>query len=198
MSCCISLWACLHRGFIGCGKLLLLCVSLMSAVFMSSLSQAQEFGLSDYGLGSGDLMSIQVFGEEDLSMEIRLSDAGTISYPFIGEIKVKGMTIGELSEYITTKLKDGYLINPSVNVTITEYRQFYVNGEVENPGGFPFQPGLTLQKAVALAGGFTERASRSKIYITREGRTGSQDTFQASLLTKIQPSDIVNIDQSFF
>ena len=173
-------------------------VGIIAASLFSSWAAAQSFGLSDYRLGSGDLMNIQVFGEEDLSMEIRLSDAGTISYPFIGEIKVKGMTIGELSDYITTQLKDGYLINPSVNVTISEYRQFFINGEVKDPGGFAFQPGLTLQKAVALAGGFTERASRSKIYITREGRSGEQNTFQADMLTKIQPSDIVNIDQSFF
>lgn len=175
-----------------------LLVGIIAASLFSSWAMAQSFGLSDYRLGSGDLMNIQVFGEEDLSMEIRLSDAGTISYPFIGEIKVKGMTIGELSDYITTQLKDGYLINPSVNVTISEYRQFFINGEVKDPGGFAFQPGLTLQKAVALAGGFTERASRSKIYITREGRSGEQNTFQADMLTKIQPSDIVNIDQSFF
>lgn len=175
-----------------------LLVSVVTFSLFSSWAAAQNFGLSDYRLASGDLMNIQVFGEEDLSMEIRLSDAGTISYPFIGEIKVKGMTIGELSDYITTQLKDGYLINPSVNVTISEYRQFFINGEVKDPGGFAFQPGLTLQKAVALAGGFTERASRSKIYITREGRSGEQNTFQADLLTKIQPSDIVNIEQSFF
>lgn len=159
---------------------------------------AQVEGLSEYRLGSGDLMSVQVFGEDDLSLETRLSDAGTISYPFIGEIKVKGLTIGELSQHITEKLADGYLISPSVNVTVVEYRQFFVNGEVEKPGGFAFLPGLTLQKAVALAGGFTERASKSKIFVTRESASGEQTTYQADLESKIFAGDIVNIEQSFF
>ncbi|MCV6624227.1 MAG: polysaccharide export protein [Cellvibrionaceae bacterium] len=159
---------------------------------------AQEAGLSDYRLGSGDLMSIQVFGEDDLSLETRLSDAGTISYPFVGEIKVKGLTTGELSEYITTQLKDGYLINPSVNVSVVEYRQFFINGEVEEPGGFAFLPGLTLQKAVALAGGFTERASKSKITITREKADGTSSVYKGELSSKILPGDIIDIEQSFF
>ncbi|MCV6627513.1 MAG: polysaccharide export protein [Cellvibrionaceae bacterium] len=180
------------------GVLQLLRGAVVGAFLLTLVVAVQADGMSDYRLGSGDLMSIQVFGEEDLSIETKLSDAGTISYPFIGEIRVLGLTTGELSQLITERLADGYLINPSVNVTVVEYRQFYVNGEVEAPGGFPFQPGLTLQKAVALAGGFTERASRSKIYITREGKGGQAATFKAQLSTKIQPSDIIIIEQSFF
>jgi polysaccharide export outer membrane protein len=168
------------------------------SIFFTATSFSQGEGFSDYRLGSGDLMSVQVFGEDDLSIETRLSDAGTISYPFIGEIKVKGLTIGELSQFITEKLADGYLISPSVNVTVVEYRQFFVNGEVEKPGGFAFLPGLTLQKAVALAGGFTERASKSKIYVTRESVNGDQTTHKADLESKIFAGDIINIDQSFF
>jgi len=154
-------------------------------------------GLSDYPLGSGDLLSIQVFGEEELSVELRLSDAGTISYPFLGELKVKGLTTGELGEVIRERLSDGYLVNPNVNVTVLEYRQFFIHGQVVKPGGYPYQPGLTLQKAVALAEGFTERASSSKFFIVRDG-ADQRESDAADLQTTIYPGDIINIEESFF
>lgn len=166
-------------------------------LFASPVSFAEGNGLSDYSIGSGDLLSIQVFGEEDLSLEVRLSDAGTVSYPFLGELKVRGMSTGKLSELIETKLADGYLINPSVNVTVLEYRQFFVNGEVEKPGGYPYQPGLTLQKAVALAGGFTERASKTKIFVVADGKEG-EDPVRIKLSTMIHPGDIITVEESFF
>ena len=164
-------------------------------IFCSSLSFAQTT-LSDYRLGSGDLLSIKVFGEEELSMEIRLSDAGTIVYPFLGELEILNVTIGQLGTIIEEGLADGYLVNPNVSITIVEYRQFFINGEVESPGGYPYQPGLTLQKAVALAGGFTERASKSKLYLSHEGNNGNPDLVK--LNTQIKPGDIITIEQSFF
>lgn len=154
-------------------------------------------GLSDYPLGAGDLISIQVFGEEELSVEVRLSDAGTVSYPFLGELKVRDLTTGELSKLIHAQLADGYLVNPSVNVTVKEYRQFFIHGQVEKPGGYPYQPGLTLQKAVALAEGFTERASSSKFFVAREGSAETEGE-KAELQTLIYPGDVITIDESFF
>jgi protein involved in polysaccharide export with SLBB domain len=153
--------------------------------------------LSDYQLGSGDRIQIQVFDEPDLSMEVRLSDAGTISYPFLGEIRVEGNTVSELESQIVNGLIDGYLVYPKVNVAVVEYRPFYVNGEVEAPGGFPYQPGLTLRKAIALAGGFTERASKSKINVLSEGAVNGEQR-QTSLDEFLSPGDIVTVEQSFF
>lgn len=163
----------------------------------SPLSFAEGSGLSDYSIGSGDLLSIQVFGEDDLSLDVRLSDAGSISYPFLGEIKARGLSIGELSEFIRARLADGYLVTPSVNVTVLEYRQFFINGEVEKPGGYPYQPGLTLQKAVALAGGFTERASKSKLYVVHDGEEGNPPQ-KVKLTSMIRPGDILTVEESFF
>lgn len=174
---------------------MLLLAWLLAAFALPAM--AERGGFSDYSIGSGDLLSIQVFGEEDLSLEVRLSDAGTISYPFLGEIRARGMSIGELSELIRSELADGYLVSPSVNVTVMEYRQFFINGEVEKPGGYPFQPGLTLQKAVALAGGFTERASKAKIYVVPDGEEGRPPK-KIDLSTMIRPGDIITIEESFF
>ena len=153
--------------------------------------------LSDYQLGSGDRIQIQVFDEADLSMEVRLSDAGTISYPFLGEIRVAGNTISQLEAQIVGGLMGDYLINPTVNVSVIEYRPFYVNGEVKDPGGFPYQPGLTLRKAITLAGGFTERASKTKINVLSEGAVEGKQR-QIALDELLNPGDIVTVEQSFF
>jgi len=152
---------------------------------------------SDYKLGPGDRLSITVFNEKELSLEVRLTNAGTLAYPLLGEIRAQGMTIGKLQEQLTTQLKSGYLVNPQVYVTILEYRQFFVNGEVNKPGGFAYQPGLTVRKAISLAGGFTPRASYTKIFIIHEDDPAGQAR-SASLDAVLRPGDILTIEQSFF
>lgn len=155
-------------------------------------------GLSIYRLSAGDVISIRVLGEEDLSKEkVRLTDAGTISHPVLGEIRALGLTTGDVEKIVTDGLRGRYLVNPRVSVSIDEYRPFYINGMVEKPGGYPYQPGLTVRKAASLAGGFRERASLSKIYVIRENdpRQRSQNVDLNSL---VLPGDIVTVDESFF
>ncbi len=152
---------------------------------------------SDYQLGSGDRVLIRVYGEEDLTIETLLSDSGVINYPFLGELKVTGLTLGALEAMISDGLRGDYLLKPNVNVSIVEYRPFFIHGEVEKPGGYPFQPGLTISKAAALAQGFTERASENKIFIIR-GNDSTQTPQKARLTTLVRPGDIVNVEQSFF
>lgn len=172
-------------------------IVLFSWLLFTGLASAQNAQFSQYTLGSGDTVSISVYGQTDLSLETRLTDIGVINYPYLGEISVLGMTVGELESYIFEGLKGDYLINPSVSVSIIEYRPFFINGEVKNPGGYQYQPGLTIDKAAALAGGYTERASKTKIYIDRT-INGKQVTLNANRFMQILPGDIVNIDQSFF
>lgn len=168
------------------------------AAFLCSVAFAQAPELSTYKLGSGDLISIRVLGEDDLKRErVRLSDAGTLSFPVLGEIRVRGMTVGALEEFITKGLKGRYLLNPQVTVSIDEYRNFFVNGMVERPGGYPFSPGLTVRKAITLAGGFKERASREKINIIRDDDP-KQISRRVDLSAPIMPGDIVTIEESFF
>lgn len=154
--------------------------------------------LSTYKLAAGDVITIRVFGEDDLSREkIRLSDAGTIPYPVLGEVKALGLTIGEIERSITNGLGGRYLVNPRVSVTIDEYRPFYINGMVEKPGAYPYQPGLTVLKASSLAGGFKERASFSKISIIRENDPKNRPQ-KAEINTPVNPGDTVFIEESFF
>ena len=169
-----------------------------SALIFSLQASAQPS--TEYQLGSGDLISIQVFGEEDLTMEIKLSDKRTISYPFLGDIAVLDNTISQLESTITKGLKGDYLIEPRVNVSVKEYRPFFITGEVEEPGGYPYQPGLTLRKAITLAGGFTERASKNKIYVTKKGLIDSLSEIRQliKLQDPVHPDDVITIEQSFF
>jgi protein involved in polysaccharide export with SLBB domain len=161
-------------------------------------AHAQSDGISNYRLGSGDVITIQVLGEEDLKREkIRLSDAATISYPILGEIKLYGKTVGELETLIRDGLKGRYLVNPQVTVTINEYRNFFINGQVEKPGGYPFIPGLTVRKAVSLAGGFKERASKDKIYVIRDDDKTQKQT-HVDQNAPVHPGDIITVEESFF
>jgi len=154
--------------------------------------------LSKYRLATGDVISITVFGEDDLKREkMRLTDAGTISYPILGEIQVRGKTAGELERLLTDGLRGKYLVNPRVAVTIDEYRPYFINGQVGNNGSFPYQPGLTVRKAVSIAGGFKERASMSKIYIVRDG-DATNTPVKVDLNAPIQPGDTITVGESFF
>jgi len=153
---------------------------------------------AEYTLSSGDVISITVFAEPDLSIEeIKLNETGSFSYPFIGEIDAQGLTAQELQKKITKTLSGDYLVNPKVTVSILEYRQFYISGEVENPDGYPFQPGLTVRRAIALAGGLTERASERRMTIIRE--IDPQKTpRKVNMEDLIMPGDSITIDQGFF
>jgi len=171
---------------------------LLFSCICATASSAQAPELSTYKLSSGDMITVRVLGEDDLRREkVRLSDAGTMSFPVLGEINVRGMTVGALEDYITKGLKGRYLLNPQVTVTIDEYRNFYVNGMVEKPGGYPYSPGLTVRKAITLAGGFKERASRDKINIIRDDDP-KQIQRKVDMNAAVLPGDILTVEESFF
>lgn len=196
------------KGLLGFFSFCIASAVLLVGILLGSSAHAQTAGvstarvnpaaLSAYQLAAGDVITIRVFGEDDLSREkIKLTDAGTIPYPVLGEIKALGLTIGEIEKSITNGLNGKYLVNPRVSVTIEEYRPFYINGMVEKPGAYPFQPGLTVLKASSLAGGFKERASFSKISIIREGDNKAKPQ-KADINTPINPGDTIFIEESFF
>ena len=171
---------------------------LLLSLFLGTWAHAAGQELSSYKLGTGDTISIRVLGEDDLRREkVRLSDAGTISFPVLGEIKVKGMTVGALEDYIANGLKGRYLLNPQVTVSIDEYRNFFVNGMVEKPGGYPYSPGLTVRKAITIAGGFKERASREKLNVIRDDDP-NQTAHKVDMNAVMYPGDILTVEESFF
>lgn len=168
---------------------------LAALLLFTGLAGAAE---APYRLGSGDVLKVSVFGEPDLSFdEIRLNDSGTFSYPFIGSVDARGKTPSEVEQVISTKLRDGYLVSPRVAVSVVTYRDFFISGEVKNPGGYPFEPGLTLDRAIARAGGLTERGSEKRVTIIR-GSDAKRGVEKATLDTEVHPGDAITINQGFF
>ncbi len=179
-----------NSGFISSGFILLL--AFMFLVFSTSADAQTE-----YKFGAGDKIKIQVLGEPDMTIETLVSDSGTISYPFLGAIKVQGMTAAELEKFVTDTLKGPYLVDPIVTVSLLQYRNFYVNGWVKIPGGYPFQPGMTVRKAIALAGGFNERADRENIVVV-PGKTPDATPAKVTLSALVTPGDVITVKRSFF
>lgn len=164
----------------------------------TAIAQTAADSLSRYQLGAGDVISIVVFGEDDLKREkIRLSDSGTIAYPILGEIKVLGHTAGEVEKIVADGLRGRYLVNPQVSVTVDQYRPYFITGQVGSSGGYPYQPGLTIRKAVSLAGGFKERASKDKIFVVRDKEKGTKPV-KVDLDTPVYPGDTITVEESFF
>jgi protein involved in polysaccharide export with SLBB domain len=151
-----------------------------------------------YRVDTGDRVSITVYQEPDLSITgVRVKSDGTIAYPLLGDFRVAGLTSRELQNLVLEKLQDGFLKKPSITVSIDSYRLYYIKGEVSRPGGYTFVDGLTVAKAVALAGGFTVRASEGRITLVRESDP-EKPLKSVEINTAIQPGDIVTVGESFF
>ena len=150
-----------------------------------------------YRLGANDVIKVQVYGEDALTTETRVGGDGKISVPLLGVLEVKGLTVKETAELIAKRLADGFLKNPRVVIYITKYRNFFVSGEVKNPGGYPYEEGLTVLKAVTLAGGLTNRASEGRIKIKRlKGKV--EETISVKLDDPVFPDDVIVVPESFF
>jgi polysaccharide export outer membrane protein len=166
---------------------------LLLLAFMPITANAE---VQNYRLGAGDTIIIKVYGEDALTLETQITNSGTINYPFLGSLKLNGLTIKEVEQIVHSSLKGDYFVEPNVFVGMVEYRPFYIHGEVNKPGGYPYQPGMTVNQAIALAGGLTERASEEKIAISREG--SKVDSERGTINSVIQAGDTITIEQRFF
>ena len=164
-------------------------------ILLAPLAAAQQ--PHSYELGPGDQIAISVFGQPDLSVEFTLSDNGKLNYPFLGEILITGLTMPELEQRIADGLRGDYLIDPDVTVSMTQYRLFFLNGEINRPGGYPYQPGLTLEKALSLAGGLSPRAAREKIVVKRASELSGAEV-NINMSDPVHAGDVITVPQSFF
>lgn len=151
----------------------------------------------EYRLGPADKIRINVFGEEALTGEFLVGNSGKVSLPLIGEVQAQGLTIAELQEQIAVALRQGYINEPRVNAEVLNYRPFYILGEVNTPGEYPYTANLTVLNAVATAGGFTYRADTRRVYIKRADANGEQ-TFPLTTATQVAPGDTIRIGERFF
>ena len=143
------------------------CTPLFADNNSEKLSQSQSSVNEEYKLGSGDLIKITVFNQEDLSGEYTINGAGKIALPLIGDVETKDLTVKQVEQGIANKLKPDYLLNPRVNVQVLNYRPFYILGEVKGPQSYPYVDGMTYLNAVAIAGGFTYRAKEDHVMVIR-------------------------------
>ena len=170
-------------------------ITLLFLLLSTFMVQAKP--VYSYNLDTGDEIKIVVYDEPDLTVELIINDDGFINFPLIGRISVTGQTTSQVQRLIHDRLLGDYLLNPSVQVDIVTYRPFYIHGEVNNPGAYPYQPGMTVDQSVALAGGFTERASKQKIYIKTAINNKIQNK-RVKLTSTISAGDTITIEQSFF
>lgn len=150
-----------------------------------------------YTLGSGDLVKVTVYNQEQLSGEYQVSGSGTISLPLIGSIMVAGLSLAEAEESLKKKLMPDYLLNPRVSFQVMNYRPFYILGEVKNPQSYPYVDGMTYLNAVVIAGGYTYRAKKGYVYVIR-GNDPERKEIKLSMDDKVLPGDTIRVDERFF
>ena len=181
---------------------------------MSSRTSSEE-GEEEYKedhlsfIGAGDKINIQVYNEKELSGIYQVSPEGYITFPFIGEIKVDGLNIFSLAMKISSKLKEGYLKDPNVAVSVEEFvsKRIFVLGQVKKAGSFPIRRQMSVIEAISLAGGFTNLADLSNVVVTRKGGGGKEKRFVVDIKSIVNgvkenfyldAGDIVFVGERFF
>jgi protein involved in polysaccharide export with SLBB domain len=152
---------------------------------------------ADYRLGAGDKVRVTVYGEPNLTGEYYVSSRGTLSVPLIGDVPAAGQTVPQIAEAVRTKLADGYIRDPKVAAEVLTYRPYYILGEVNKPGEYPYTSDLTVMNAVATAGGFTYRAQTKKVLI-RHAQSDKEIEAPLTATTPVEAGDTVRIKERFF
>ena len=150
-----------------------------------------------YELASGDRLRVIVFGQDSLSNSYSVDGSGFISMPLIGPVAARGRSTHGLEEAIAGKLRQGFLRDPQVSVEVEAYRPFFVLGEVTTAGQYPYVNGMTVQTAVAIAGGYTPRAAKDRADLTRI-IDGYPVTYSVPLEQTVRPGDTITIRERFF
>ncbi len=150
-----------------------------------------------YRLASGDRLRVIVFGQDNLSNSFSVDSAGAIAMPLIGRVRAQGLSTAELERQIAARLRQGYVRDPSVSVEVEAFRPFFVLGEVGVAGQYPFISGMTVQNAIAVAGGFTPRAVEDNVDVTRIIDRRSV-TFREPLSFLLSPGDTITVRERFF
>jgi polysaccharide biosynthesis/export protein len=150
-----------------------------------------------YRLDAGDKLRIVVYGQEGLTNTYAIDAGGSITMPLIGSVPARGRTPASLATEITAKLRNGYIRDPSVAVEIESYRPFFILGEVAAPGQYPYVPNMSVESAVAIAGGFSPRARRDRVTLTHTDSSGSMRVV-VPLGTPIGPGDTVLVGERWF
>jgi polysaccharide export outer membrane protein len=190
-------WATLIQSFLAAVCLIAGTASLVHGQTPAAPDASPPPTAADYRLGVADKVRILVYNEPNLTGEYLVNANGAIAFPLIGDVQAQGHTATEVKDMITTQLSNGYLRDPQVSIDILSYRPFYILGEVNKPGEYPYEEGISVLKAVAAASGFTYRADEHHVYVKRAGQT-TETRYDISGDLLLQPGDTVRIAQRWF
>lgn len=181
-----------RRGFLLGAVLVAGCASTSTP----ELRELAEAAAAEYQLGPGDELRVTVFGEPELTGGYTVGSRGTIAYPLVGEIEAVGLTIPAFTDRLRTALS-AYVRQPNVSIEVANYRPFFILGEVQRPGTYPFSANLTVPNAVATAGGFTYRANRNRIFI-KHANEEAERSYPLTTSTPVLPGDTVRVGERLF
>jgi protein involved in polysaccharide export with SLBB domain len=175
---------------------------LISGCAGGALSEAEQQSLAAAAVAApklqpGDRIRVTVYGEDKLSGDYQLDQSGQISLPLAGTVTALGLTQAELEQALAKKFRSEYLKNPKVTVTIATLQPFYMMGEVEKPGEYPYRSNLNVLTALAVAGGPTYRASRTTVQIQRRGETSMRE-YPISVSVPVLPGDVIKVPERYF
>lgn len=157
---------------------------------------APELLEAEYRLGTGDQLRVIVFGEAELTGPFVVGSQGSVAFPLVGEVQASGLTVQEFTDSLQTTL-EMYIRQPIVSVEVTNYRPFFILGEVQRPGTYPYSARLTVQNAVATAGGFSYRANTRRVFI-KHANSSEEQEYLLTTNTPVLPGDTVRIAERRF
>jgi polysaccharide export outer membrane protein len=150
-----------------------------------------------YRLGPGDRLKVTVFDHPKESGEFEVDSQGNVAHPLLGRVEARGKTLADFQNHLRTTLDEKYIVNPRVSVEVLTYRPFYIYGEVNRGGSYPYVVGLTVRRAVAIAGGFTRRAQKAPVLLVRDAPRGVRK-LDRRLDEAVLPGDIIEVQRRLF
>jgi polysaccharide export outer membrane protein len=150
-----------------------------------------------YTLDTGDKLRVVVFGQDNLSNTYAVDAAGQVTLPLIGAVNARGLTTQQLAGAITGRLKQSFIRDPSIAVEVEVYRPFFVLGEVTYPGQYPYVPHMSVENAISIAGGFSSRAQKSPVTVTRRFQ-GVPARYALPLHSRVRPGDVITVGERWF
>jgi polysaccharide export outer membrane protein len=160
-------------------------------------SSFNEMALQPYRLDSGDRLRVNVFEQTGLTNTYLIDQAGYIAFPLVGQVPARGKTVPQLEKAIADKLRQGYLRDPDVTIEIDRYRPVFIMGEVGRPGQYAYVPGMTVQNAIAIAGGFSSRANHADVDLTRK-INAEVITGRIGITQPVLAGDTIYVRERFF
>lgn len=186
-------------GVIAAGVLVLLAQGCTTTSAPPLAASEAQQGLGAYRLGAGDKLRVTVYNEPNLSGEYAVSSVGEIAFPLIGMISAGGRTVSELTQTLTGRIGEGYMTDPRVSVEVLNYRPYYILGEVQKPGEYPYVAGMTIEQAVAVAGGFNYRANAKRINLRRTPDPMEKSVeLYSNQAVAVMPGDTIRVLERYF